>query len=52
MDKNKINIVNGNSTDYARNLEKFRSIPYVYLKNKFWETNYYIIYFHGNAEDM
>ncbi|CAD8163092.1 unnamed protein product [Paramecium pentaurelia] len=46
------NLVNGKPNDYSQNLEKIRSIPYVYLKNKYWETNLYIIYFHGNAEDM
>ncbi|CAD8065780.1 unnamed protein product [Paramecium primaurelia] len=34
------------------NLERVRAIPYVYLKNKYSETSNYLIYFHGNAEDM
>ncbi|CAD8056509.1 unnamed protein product [Paramecium primaurelia] len=46
------NLVNGKPTDYSQNLEKVRSLPYVYIKNIYSETNLYIIYFHGNAEDM
>ncbi|CAD8091011.1 unnamed protein product [Paramecium sonneborni] len=46
------NLVNGKPIDYSQNLEKVRSIPYVYIKNKYSETNLYLIYFHGNAEDM
>ncbi|CAD8078060.1 unnamed protein product [Paramecium sonneborni] len=33
-------------------LDRVRSIPYVYLKNKYSETNNYLLYFHGNAEDL
>ncbi|CAK78214.1 unnamed protein product (macronuclear) [Paramecium tetraurelia] len=33
-------------------LQRLRAIPYVYLKNKYSETSNYLLYFHGNAEDM
>ncbi|CAD8079893.1 unnamed protein product [Paramecium sonneborni] len=52
LGKTKINIVNGKPIDYSQNLEKVRSIPYVYIKNKYSETNLHLIYFHGNAEDV
>ncbi|CAK80780.1 unnamed protein product (macronuclear) [Paramecium tetraurelia] len=52
MGKTKINIVHRNPNVYPGNPEKVRNIPYVYIKNRYWKTNLYIIYFHGNAEDM
>ncbi|CAD8175596.1 unnamed protein product [Paramecium octaurelia] len=49
---NDVNMVHRKPNVYSGNSEKVRNIPYVYIKNRYWKTNLYIIYFHGNAEDM